>query len=166
MQYDLVEQKVTRQAYATVHTARQTRSTLNTWRGRNAMDLSVDESGLWAVYLNPYADDRSRMCATRLDSVTLKRLDNTLCGLPSKAGKSIENVFVACGIVYSIESDTDLTTKIYFASDTATRISSRPNIKFVNKFQKNSMVSYNPEEKVLYAWDNHRQITYPLEFED
>ena len=125
------------------------------------MDLSVNDNGLWGVRLNPYVDDRSRICATRLDSVTLKRLDNTLCGMPSKAGRSIENVFV-----YSIESDTDLTTKIYFASDTATRISSRPNIKFVNKFQKNSMVSYNPEEKVLYAWDNHRQITYPLEFED
>lgn len=130
------------------------------------MDLSVDESGLWAVYLNPYADDRSRMCVTRLDSVTLKRLDYTICGMPSKPGKSIENVFVACGIVYSIESATDKTTKIHFASDTSGVYIRPPNIKFVNKFKKNSMVSYNPEEKVLYAWDNHRQITYPLEFED
>lgn len=74
------------------------------------------------------------------------------------------NAFVACGIVYSIDSYTGTTT-INYSYDTATGQRSNPSIQFKNKFGYNSMVTYNPREKVLYAWDRNRQVTYPLEFE-
>jgi hypothetical protein len=79
---------------------------------------------------------------------------------------SMGNAFVACGVVYSIDSYNSATTTINYAYDTATGSRTNPGIKFVNKFKYNSMVTYNPREKVLYAWDNKRQITYPLEFEE
>jgi acetyl-CoA carboxylase carboxyltransferase component len=74
------------------------------------------------------------------------------------------NAFVACGVVYSIDTYYGKTT-INYAYDTAKKSGTNPGIKFVNKFGYNSMVTYNPREKVLYAWDYTRQITYPLEFE-
>lgn len=77
---------------------------------------------------------------------------------------SMGNAFVACGIIYCIDSYSSSTTTINYAYDTAKRSGSNPNIKFTNKFGYNSMVTYNPREKVLYAWDNKRQVTYPLEF--
>ena len=79
---------------------------------------------------------------------------------------SMGNAFVACGVVYSIDSYSATATTINYAYDTTTKSGTNPGIRFVNKFGYNSMVTYNPREKVLYAWDRNRQITYPLEFED
>ena len=127
------------------------------------MDLSVDESGLWALY--SYSSYSGKLCATQLDPLTLNSL-YTFCSVSSETMANMGNAFVACGVVYSIDSFRGPTTTINYAYDTATKSGSNPGIRFVNKFGYNSMVTYNPREKVLYAWDNKRQITYPLEFED
>ena len=79
---------------------------------------------------------------------------------------SMGNAFVACGVVYSIDSYNVRKTNINYAYDTVTKTATNHKIAFTNNFGYNSMVSYNPREKVLYAWDNKRQITYPLEFEE
>ena len=126
------------------------------------MDFSVDESGLWVLY--SYKSQGGKLCATQLDPLTLGTL-NTYCGVSSESKSNMGNAFVACGIVYSIDSYSGTTT-INYAYDTATGTRTNPGIKFINRFNINSMVTYNPREKVLYAWDNRRQITYPLEFED
>jgi hypothetical protein len=127
------------------------------------MDLSVDESGLWVLY--SYPGYSGKLCASLLDPLTLSAL-HRYCGISSEPMTSMGNAFVACGIVYSIDSYNYRTTTINYAYDTATKSRTNPSIKFVNRFGYNSMVTYNPREKVLYAWDNKRQITYPLEFED
>ena len=100
-----------------------------------------------------------------MDPLTLGRL-HTFCGISSEAMGSMGNAFIACGVVYSIDNYNSATTTINYAYDTATKSGTNPGIRFFNKFGYNSMVTYNPREKVLYAWDNNRQITYPLEFED
>ena len=99
-----------------------------------------------------------------IDPLTLGYLYR-YCGISSEARNKIGNAFVACGVVYSIDSYSGTTT-INYAYDTATGSGTDLNIKFINRFGYNSMVTYNPREKVLYAWDKYRQITYPLEFED
>jgi hypothetical protein len=159
VQYDLVKGKVTRQAYP--HSSIKPRKYYYQWGGYNTIDLSVDESGLWALY--SYSSYSGKLCATQLDPLTMSTL-NTFCRVSSESMKSMGNAFVACGVVYSIDSYYGKTT-INYAYDTATRSGTNPGIKFVNKFGYNSMVTYNPREKVLYAWDKKRQITYPLEFE-
>ena len=75
------------------------------------------------------------------------------------------NAFVACGVVYTIDSYNAVSTTINYAYDTSTGKSWNPNIQFTNKYCYNSMVAYNPREKVLYAWDKKRQVTYSLTFE-
>ena len=79
---------------------------------------------------------------------------------------SMGNAFVACGVVYTIDSYSSRSTTINFAYDTKTGKQWNPNIKFTNQYGYNSMVDYNPREKVLYAWDNKRLVTYPITFED
>ena len=78
---------------------------------------------------------------------------------------SMGNAFVACGVIYCIDSYSGKTT-INFAYDTKTGKQWNPNIQFTNQFGYNSMVDYNPREKVLYAWDNQRLVTYPITFEE
>ena len=79
---------------------------------------------------------------------------------------SMGNAFVVCGVVYCIDAYNSRSTTINFAYDTKTSTQWDPNIQFTNQYGYNSMVDYNPREKMLYAWDNRRQVTYPLTFED
>ncbi|XP_068753190.1 olfactomedin-like protein 2A isoform X2 [Montipora capricornis] len=111
--------------------------------GYNGMDLAVDEQGLWV--LCGYTG------TTALMAVSMN---------------SIGNAFVACGVIYTIDSYNDRFTTIDFAYDTKTGRQWNPNIKFINQYGANTMVDYNPREKVLYGWDNQRQVTYPLTFEE
>ena len=78
---------------------------------------------------------------------------------------SMGNAFVACGVIYCIDSYSGKTT-INFAYDTKTGKQWKPNIQFTNQYNYNSMVAYNPRERVLYAWDNYRLVTYPVTFEE
>jgi hypothetical protein len=158
VKYDLVTEKIAREYKLR---SIKPRNYNYEWGGYNTMDLSVDESGLWVLYSHPCG----HLCAMLLDPLTLGYL-YYYCGISSEPRPRMGNAFVACGIVYSIDSYHPVTTTINYAYDTATGSRTNPGIKFVNKFKYNSMVTYNPREKVLYAWDNKRQITYPLEFED
>ena len=65
---------------------------------------------------------------------------------------------MACGVVYCIDIYNSKSTTINFAFDTKTGRSWNPN----NQYGYNSMVDYNPRERVLYAWDNRRLVTYPI----
>ena len=157
----MVTEKVVRQACP--HGSIKSRQYQYEWGGRTTMDLSVDESGLWVLY--SVSSYKGKLCATLLDPMTLGAL-HTYCGVSSEPMTSMGNAFVACGVIYSIDTYNSGTTTINFAYDTVTRSGKNPGIQFKNAFGYNSMVTYNPREKVLYAWDNKRQITYPLEFEE
>ena len=79
--------------------------------------------------------------------------------------RSMGNAFVSCGVIYCIDSYNSKSTTINFAYDTKTGQQWNPNIQFTNQYGYNSMVAYNPRERVLYAWDNKRLVTYPITFE-
>ncbi|XP_068753189.1 olfactomedin-like protein 2A isoform X1 [Montipora capricornis] len=129
--------------------------------GYNGMDLAVDEQGLWV--LCGYTGTTALM-AGKINIVTNKI---TLFFYPNTVSmNSIGNAFVACGVIYTIDSYNDRFTTIDFAYDTKTGRQWNPNIKFINQYGANTMVDYNPREKVLYGWDNQRQVTYPLTFEE
>lgn len=72
------------------------------------------------------------------------------------------NAFIACGVIYCIDSYNEQASTINFAYDTKTGNQWNPNIPFKNQYGYNSMVDYNSKEKVLYAWDHGRQLTYSL----
>ena len=75
------------------------------------------------------------------------------------------NAFVPCGVVYYIDTYNAQSTTINFAYDFKTGRKWNPNIQFSNQYNYNTMVDYNPSERVLYAWDNKRLVTYPITFE-
>ena len=74
----------------------------------------------------------------------------------------IGNAFVACGVIYLINDFNNNLTTINFAYDTKNGTQWNPNIQFINQYGYNSMVDYNHRERLLYAWDSRRQVTYSL----
>ena len=160
VQYNLATESVTKEAVPL--SSVKARQYYYQWTGYTTFDLSTDESGLWVMYA--YPGSSGKLCVSLLDPLTMSVL-HSYNSISSEPMKIMGNAFVACGIVYMIDSYNAKTTTINYAYDTTTGQRWNPNIKFRNQFGYNSMVTYNPHEKVLYAWDQKRQITYPLEFE-
>lgn len=128
--------------------------------GYCAVDLAVDEQGLWALWGD--SDNSRRLYAQKID--VFKNVVIDTYTLSTEAMSTMGNAFVACGVIYTIDEYNPVKTRINFAYDTKTRKSWNPNLEFTNQYCYNSMVDYNPREKVLYAWDSKRQVTYSLTF--
>lgn len=65
-----------------------------------------------------------------------------------------------------IDTYNSKSTTINFAYNIKTGKQWNPNKQFTNHYGYNTMEDYNPRERVLYAWDNKRQVTYSLTFEE
>ncbi|XP_078382156.1 olfactomedin-like protein 2A [Oculina patagonica] len=126
------------------------------WGGGSGVDLAVDEQGLWVLWGN--TRDRKRLYASKIDNDVITHTYS----LATERMDAMGNAFVACGVIYCIDSYSVNPTTINFAYDTKTGKQWNPNIRFTNKYGYNSMVDYNPRERVLYAWDRRHQITYSL----
>ncbi|KAJ7366002.1 Olfactomedin-like protein 2A [Desmophyllum pertusum] len=132
------------------------------WNGNSGMDLAVDEQGLWVLWGS--TGNSRRLYAYKIDVVG-NSVTHTYT-LSTEPMSSMGNAFVACGVIYCIDSHSDRSTTINFAYDTKTGNQWNPNIQFTNQYTFNTMVDYNPRERVLYAWDHRRQVTYQLTFEE
>ncbi|KAJ7363625.1 Olfactomedin-like protein 2A [Desmophyllum pertusum] len=126
------------------------------WGGHSGVDMAVDEQGLWVLWGN-IADNR-RLHASKIDGDVIVHT----YALATEKMNKMGNAFVACGVIYCIDTYNGNPTTINFAYDTKTGKQWNPNIQFTNQYGYNSMVDYNPREKVLYAWDQKHLVTYSL----
>uniref|UniRef100_A0A0P6GR59 RE59052p n=1 Tax=Daphnia magna TaxID=35525 RepID=A0A0P6GR59_9CRUS len=134
-------------------------------QSQSYLDFSVDETGLWVIYgansgdvatnntvvakLNPYS--------LEIEYIWNISLNNQRAG----------EMFIACGVLYALDSVTERTTKIRFALDLyRNKLLEVDGLTFTNPFRKTSMVGYNHRNKELYTWDNGNQLTYPVKFTD
>ena len=105
VQYDLLTKKIVREGYPFPSLIQIVpRKYSYEWGGYTQFDFSVDESGLWILYSYPVY--KGKLCASLLDPLTLRAI-HTYCagtGISSEPMTSMGNAFVACGIVYSIDS--------------------------------------------------------------
>ncbi|XP_068756105.1 olfactomedin-like protein 2B [Montipora capricornis] len=159
VKYNLRSQQIEAQMYVSNCAPR---SYQYQWGGYSGMDLAVDEHGLWVLCGNTNSPHRLRAGKIEVVFNNIPRYFD----LGTEPITSMGNAFVACGVIYTIDDYDDRFTTINFAYDTKTGRQWNPNIKFINQYGSNSMVDYNPWEKVLYAWDNRYQVTYPITFEE
>jgi len=131
------------------------------WGGYSGVDLAVDEQGLWVLWGS--TSNSKRLWATKID--VYKNVVTHQWALNTEPMNTMGNAFVACGVIYCIDGYNSKSTTINFAYDTKTGKQWNPNIQFTNQYRVNSMVDYNPREKVLYAWDHKRLVTYSVTFE-
>ena len=125
----------------------------------NYFDLAVDENGLWVIYAAE-AEPHS-LLVSKLDLVTL-RAEKTWN--ISVTHQNFGNGFIVCGVLYLVQDATQPSTVISYAYDLYTKevIVLPGPIKFLNPFQMNIMIAYNPRDKKIYSWDNGNQLIYPI----
>jgi hypothetical protein len=71
-------------------------------------------------------------------------------------------MFIACGILYGVDSTTSRNTKIRFALDLYTHKLLEVEIPFSNPFNGTSTIGYNHNLKELYTWSLGNQLSYPV----
>lgn len=71
-------------------------------------------------------------------------------------------MFIACGILYGVDSTTVRNTKIRLALDLYEKKVLDVDINFSNPFNNTSTVGYNFLTKDLYTWSMGNQLTYPV----
>lgn len=126
----------------------------------NYMDICVDENGLWVIYSSNHTNNtlivKLAPDSLRIENVWNLTLDNTMMG----------EMFIACGVLYGLESTSDIFTKIRFAFDLYLNTPIDVSVNFTNPFKNNNLISYNPRSEQIYAWDAKNLIEYPIRFLD
>jgi Olfactomedin-like domain len=75
-------------------------------------------------------------------------------------------MFIACGVLYALDSTTDRNTKIRLALDLFTLKLLDVTLSFTNPFRKTTTVGYNHKNKELYTWDKGNQLLYPVRYHE
>jgi hypothetical protein len=75
-------------------------------------------------------------------------------------------MFIACGVLYGIDSTSERNTKIRLALDLYTMKLIDVSLSFTNPFRKTTTVGYNHKNKELYSWDRGNQLIYPVRYHE
>lgn len=124
------------------------------------MDLAVDEEGLWAVYATRQNDRHISLAKMDAGSLDVEQMWDTNC-----PRENAEAAFVICGTLYvAYNTQQPGRSRVQCVFDVNGMVSNEeaPLIYFPKRYGAHSSLKYNPQEKLLYAWDDGYQILYKL----
>ncbi|XP_013409749.1 noelin [Lingula anatina] len=128
--------------------------------GRTYIDLNVDEKGMWAVYTTD--KDNGYLIISKLDPDNLSILKTWRT---NRLKTTVSNVFFVCGVMYTMDSyQFRLPGEKQYVFDTETGKEYYQKIAVPSKYGAIYQLSYNPRERMIFAWDNGHLLTYPLQF--
>ncbi|KAJ8360606.1 hypothetical protein SKAU_G00171310 [Synaphobranchus kaupii] len=124
------------------------------------IDLAADQEGLWAIYAS--GENENNICLAKVDPDTLdvEQTWDTPC-----PRENAEAAFVICGTVYVVYN-TRLSSRsrvqcVFDVNDMVTN-DDAPLVYFPKRYGAHSSLKYNPQEQLIYAWDDGYQILYKL----
>lgn len=124
----------------------------------NFMDIMAEENGLWVVFAG---NSTNNTLIIKFDSISLGTENVWNITLDHQ---TIGDMFIACGILYGVESSTETFTKIRFAFDLYLNTPLEVSVNFTNPFKHNNLISYNARHEKILGWDSRNLIEYPLRF--
>uniref|UniRef100_A0A8C5PI85 Gliomedin n=1 Tax=Leptobrachium leishanense TaxID=445787 RepID=A0A8C5PI85_9ANUR len=117
--------------------------------------VAADEKDLWIIYSSEV--DKNVMVA-HLDEKTFSVTQSINTTYPkTKAG----NAFIVCGILYVTDTK-DM--RVTFAFDLFKGKQIEASFELRSSTSVLSMLSYNPKDKHLYAWEDGNLLLYPVQF--
>ena len=121
------------------------------------VDLSADENDLWVVY--PGEDDSVWVAQVDPDKLEL----GSAWRVPGVRQGVLGEGFIACGVLYFLESGQKRFSNINLGFDVFTRnYKNGTNLEFVSPYTRTTMLQYDYVTESVISWDNGRQLTYPL----
>ncbi|XP_033108193.1 uncharacterized protein LOC117109846 isoform X2 [Anneissia japonica] len=130
--------------------------------GYTFLDFEVDENGLWVIYSSPQSN--GNIMVSKLDSQDLSIIKTITTGHEKQLAAE---AIIVCGVLYTIKSYTKGATTFNYGFDLYSG-KEIPNvdIKFNIEYGKLTMLTYNIQDRKLYALDKGHLVTYTLEFRD
>uniref|UniRef100_A0A3P9JCK8 Olfactomedin-like 3b n=1 Tax=Oryzias latipes TaxID=8090 RepID=A0A3P9JCK8_ORYLA len=124
------------------------------------MDLAVDEEGLWAIYATRQNEKHISLAKMDANSLGVEQIWDTSC-----PRENAEAAFVICGTLYvvynTMQPGRSRVQCVFDVNDMVTA-EEAPLIYFPKRYGSHSSLKYNPQEQLLYAWDDGYQILYKL----
>ncbi|KAK2862271.1 hypothetical protein Q5P01_001804 [Channa striata] len=124
------------------------------------MDLAVDEEGLWAIYATRQNERHISLAKMDSRSLDIEQMWDTNC-----PRENAEGAFVICGtlyVVYNTKQPGRSRVQCVFDVNDMVTNEDAPLIYFPKRYGAHSSLKYNPQEQLLYAWDDGYQILYKL----
>ncbi|XP_062255197.1 olfactomedin-like protein 3A [Platichthys flesus] len=124
------------------------------------MDLAVDEEGLWAIYATRQNEQHISLAKMDASSLDIEQMWDTNC-----PRESAESAFVICGTLYVVYNTKQAgRSRVQCVFDVNGMVSNdeAPLVYFPKRYGSHSSLKYNPQEQLLYAWDDGYQILYKL----
>lgn len=124
------------------------------------MDLAVDEEGLWAIYSTQQNERHIALAKMDANSLDIEQMWDTNC-----PRENAEAAFVICGtlyVVYNTQQPGRSRVQCVFDVNDMVTNEEAPLVYFPKRYGAHSSLKYNPQEQLLYAWDDGYQILYKL----
>ncbi|XP_027888710.1 gliomedin-like isoform X2 [Xiphophorus couchianus] len=119
--------------------------------------FAVDENGLWVIFAS-YTDSNTMVAKLDPDAFFVLSIINT--GYPSaKAG----NAFIVCGVVYFTDNNDK---RVTYAFDLMTQSYLDASFDLRAGDGTLAMLSYYPNKRLLYMWDNKSARTCKIKFKN
>lgn len=124
------------------------------------MDLAVDEEGLWAIFATRQNERHISMAKMDSNSLDVEQMWDTNC-----PRENAETAFVICGTLYVVYNTKQVGRSrvqcVFDVNDLVTN-EEAPLVYFPKRYGFHASLKYNPQEQLLYAWDDGYQILYKL----
>ncbi|XP_040889881.1 olfactomedin-like protein 3A [Toxotes jaculatrix] len=124
------------------------------------VDLAVDEEGLWAIYGTRQNERHISLAKIDANSLDIEQMWDTNC-----PRENAEAAFVICGtlyVVYNTKQPGRSRVQCVFDVNDMVTSEDAPLVYFPKRYGAHSSLKYNPQEQLLYAWDDGYQILYKL----
>nr|XP_033810877.1 olfactomedin-like [Geotrypetes seraphini] len=123
------------------------------------VDFADDEKGLWVIYATE--KNRGNIIIGKLNFTTLSVQRNWIT---SQYKLGVTNAFMVCGVLYATRPVSTHKEEIFYKYDTKTGKDEKVSIIMEKMMETVGSMNYNPNDQMLYMYNNGYETVYHIDF--